>query len=203
MRAAGRATLLVSALAAAVVLGACGSEESAGSAAPAPQSDRQDSAAPSSGAAPAVEEPLDTAKLEADPCSALSASATADLGVEGPGTKRKSTGGVECSWNYPEVTTGALTIAALTDSADGLNDIYAQQDRSAYFEPTEIGGYPAVLADRRDDRSNGRCGLYVGVSDKLAFWATTQIDKGADKSAPCPIAEKLAESAVQTLRAGS
>ncbi|OZM72723.1 hypothetical protein CFN78_13960 [Amycolatopsis antarctica] len=201
----GRAVLASLSLVALGLLSACGGETAGSPAAGAPtpaESSGSSAAEPDSGA-PAVADPIDTASFEADPCVALSGAAASGLGLKDTGRKRSTGGGAACSWDYSEVTTGRLTIIALTRNSKGLGTMYEQKEQLAYFEEAEIAGHPAVYAGPTDDRTQGRCELYVGLSEKLALQALTQIDQGPDKPRSCQVAEKLADSAMQTLKGGS
>ncbi|RZQ65056.1 DUF3558 domain-containing protein [Amycolatopsis suaedae] len=194
----GAATLV----AAAVVAG-CGSDNRgsgtvprAGEGASAPSS----SAAPG-GSAPRVGEPLNTSTLSSDPCSAVSASKLSELGLA-DGTSRESAVGPSCYWKQTAADANRVDLTANPKNTNGLSDIYDQKAEFAYFEETQVAGYPAVYASDADQRSSGDCTLHVGVTDQLAVQVSTQFLREPDKANPCPVAEKVAVAMVETLKGG-
>lgn len=155
----------------------------------------------STGSAPKVDSPLNPAPLLSDACSALSSSQLSALGLE-TGKPRTIETGTTCSWQYSDGTSNTVNISPLEPNKNGLSDLYDQKDSKAYFETTQIAGYPAVYTDILDSRNRGRCSLYVGVTDQLAVFVYTQLDDGSDVSNPCPVADKVGSAMVQTLKKG-
>lgn len=73
----------------------------------------------------------------------------------------------------------------------------------AYFEPTVIDGYPAVLNNEFDYRDSGKCSINVGVRDELTYYLLLQADpEGPFYKDPCAGAKKLASLAIQTMKGG-
>jgi hypothetical protein len=155
----------------------------------------------SSGSAPKVDTPLNPASLLADACAALSPSQLSTLGLN-TGKPRQIETGPTCSWRYADGTSNTVNISPIEPNKNGLSDLYDEKDEKAYWEPTNIAGYPAVYADITDDRDRGRCSLYVGVTDQLSVFILTQLDDGANVSNPCPVADKIGAAMVKTLKEG-
>jgi hypothetical protein len=193
-------------LMAAVVSAGCGVKEGdAGNVAPmSSQPNSARAAAPggdtgSTGSAPSVDRPLNPAPLLTDACAALSPSQLSTLGLKA-GKPRTIETGKTCSWRYADGTSNTVNISPIEPNKNGLSDIYEQGEQKAYFEPTQIAGYPAVYADITDDRFRGRCALDVGVTDHLAVFILTQLDDGNDARKPCPVADKIAAAMIETLK---
>ncbi|WP_216212141.1 DUF3558 domain-containing protein [Amycolatopsis aidingensis] len=194
------------AVAAALLLAACGGETggspalsesgeetSAGSSQP-PQSEQ--------GAAPRVPEPLPVDGILADPCTALSDTQLSQIGLTAPGTNRDTRTGPECVWKSATFQDNSVSISPMTANDNGLDGIYANEPEDEYFEPTTIGGYPAVYANVIDSRSDGDCVLWLGVTDQLAVSVITQIARGPNETDPCPVNERVGEAMIEQLKRG-
>jgi hypothetical protein len=74
----------------------------------------------------------------------------------------------DCGW---EDFDNGRNVGALFLSGSGLTDIYESHRQDphglAYFEPTEVDGYPAIFDQNVDERSSGFCELDVGISDSI------------------------------------
>jgi hypothetical protein len=148
--------------------------------------------------------PLATAKFEQDPCSLLTKAQANDLGqlvdvkpdVDNPL-------GPGCQWND---TTGAGVGVTFARNADGLSGAY-QQNRIApfaYFIPVpSVAGYPGVFDDRNDDRAQGFCTLVVAIRDDQAFVVVVTLGPGPQAANSCQLAQKTAEYAIATMKAGA
>lgn len=191
----------VAAVAAAAALGACsgsgGTGSPPGGQSPAPVSS-PGPAKPKE--APPVPSPLNADGVVAQPCTALSSAQTQQIGMVGPQTDQTSTGPV-CTWRSSSDDANKMTIAPMTANKAGLDDIYA--NKGAYFEPKTVNGYPAVLSGAVDDRSEGNCNLWIGVTDQLAVAVQAQILHGANKANPCPVAEKVGAAMIDNLKGGA
>ncbi|WP_236790381.1 DUF3558 domain-containing protein [Amycolatopsis sp. GM8] len=189
------------ALAAAGVLSACSGGTDAGSIPPAtPNSGAATSDSSGGDLAPRVPSSLPTNTLLSDPCNALSADQVRTIGLTGPGARADDQTGPSCKWRSTSYDSNVVFVGALTANKNGLNDIYANQPKDKYFEPTTINGYPAVYADVTDNRSGGDCTLWVGVTDQLSAYVSGQIIDGPNKSNPCPVVERVATAMVQHLQ---
>lgn len=147
--------------------------------------------------APAVPEPL---RIDVDdPCAALTPEQLSAMGITDPGVRGFHDGDAECRWH---LATSPLHVVSLTPVASekaGLSDVYAGKKYQQYFEPTEIDGYPAVYAGVLDQRSNGNCQLWVGVTDELAVDVATHFLE----TDPCPVAERVAAGMIEHARDGA
>lgn len=188
-----------SALVAVGALAACSSGTDVGTIPPA-TSDGLASSSPAAQLAPRVPSPLPTDALIADPCtSSLSADQVYKLGLD-PGTRSDDQTGPTCKWRSAAYSSNVVFLGPMTANKNGLSDIYADNPKEKYFEPTTINGYPAVYADVTDNRTGGDCLLWVGVTDQLSVSVSAQILDGPNKSNPCPVVERVATAMVQHLQ---
>ncbi|RSM84159.1 DUF3558 domain-containing protein [Amycolatopsis sp. WAC 01375] len=155
----------------------------------------------SSGSAPKVSNPVNTASIESNACSALSAAKRTELGL-GEGEQRTTSVGPGCSIFAADDRLNQIEISPVLANKNGLSDVYDTKANNEYFEPTEVAGYPAVYAASLDARDKGKCGLFVGVTDQLAVNILVQYDNGPGASAPCPVALKVGEAMIETLKEG-
>ncbi|RSN14879.1 DUF3558 domain-containing protein [Amycolatopsis roodepoortensis] len=155
----------------------------------------------SSGSAPKVANPLKTSSIENDACSALSAAKRTELGL-GEGEQRTTSVGPGCSIFAADDRLNQIEISPVLANKNGLSDVYDTKANNEYFEPTEVAGYPAVYAASLDARNKGKCGLFVGVTDQLAVNILVQYDNGPGASDPCPVALKVGEAMIETLKEG-
>lgn len=156
------------------------------------------------GHAPRVVAPLNDQRVIDDPCSALSTRQLAGLGLT-PAVhthvERLAVGNI-CDWNDDTVGTVGATVGVAVQITliHGLSDIYAQRPGMAYFLPVTIEGYPAVLADLSDLRSEGTCALNLGVADTSVL----ALDYGQQDLHPATLAcdkvQTLARDVIDTLR---
>jgi hypothetical protein len=153
------------------------------------------------GSAPKVPSPLNTASITSDACATLSASARSTLGL-GEGAPRSTGNGPSCTFQDAADPGNQIDVTAVTANKNGLSDVYDTKANDAYFEATEISGYPGVYAAALDDRKEGRCGLFVGVTDELSVNILAQYDNGAGATDPCPVVQKFGEAMIQTLKEG-
>ncbi len=203
----------VSLLTLGVVLSGCSNSEngtpeaSDGTAANAGSS--QDSKLPHSGA-PAVTDPIDTAKWEAEPCSVVTDKQLATLGLKNVDAEPDDAiAGPKCNW-YPEgrgLLGGTfITASPTSDSPEGLSTVYANNeayDYEVWQELDPVQGHPIVAATEVDDRSKGYCAVAVGIRDDLVYdVSVTDPEKNVGKD-PCVTAAKLAKLAVETMKGGA
>jgi hypothetical protein len=201
-----RIVAVVLGVAAVALASGCSPTPSPGTAGP--TSTTSGGSAASSGA-PKVKTPLDTAKFQAAPCSVLTSAQVQSVGITASPDKSSVAAalGPGCSWQQNDGGTG-FSVQFITSNPKGLSTLYAQKDslnNGGYFIPiADIQGYPAVLYDQVDDRSSGTCGVAVGVSDSLDYSvALTSATTAPSRSNPCPVAEKIADLVMTTLRGGS
>ncbi|MFB9929025.1 DUF3558 domain-containing protein [Amycolatopsis halotolerans] len=153
---------------------------------------------------PKVPAPLPTEKLLADPCSVLSDDDAKTLGLASPGKLNDITPR-GCDWQSsdPELKANGITLAPIPQNKNGLADTYSMKPSQAYFEPTEIGGYPAVFASPKDSRKTGACAVVVGVTDQLAVIIADGITKGKNYDNPCEPLTKIGAAMINHLKTAS
>ncbi len=189
---------LLAVTAAALVLTGCTGKRN-GSASPAPSSDA--SSAPSTGAAPRVPSPLDTSKIESDACAMISSSGRSDLKL-GDGAPRQGPAGPSCTFQEAADPSNQIDATTVTANKNGLSDVYDTKANDEYFGETQVGDYPAVFAAVKDYRTDGQCGLWIGVTDQLAVQIMVQYGHGPGVGDPCSVATKFGEAVVSTLKVG-
>jgi hypothetical protein len=150
------------------------------------------------GSAPRVPSPLKTSSITSDACTALSASARADLGL-GEGSPRSTPNGPSCTFQEEDDPGNQIDVTTVTANKNGLSDVYDTKSNDAYFGETQMVGYPVVYAAALDDRKEGRCGAFVGVTDELAVNILAQYDHGAGAADPCTVVQKFGEAMIRTL----
>ncbi|MBB2503348.1 DUF3558 domain-containing protein [Amycolatopsis echigonensis] len=157
----------------------------------------------SSNGVPKVPAPLPTEKLLADPCSALGDDANA-VGLASPGKLNDITPR-GCDWQSsdPDLKANGVTLAPVPQNKNGLADTYATKSRQAYFEPTQISGYPAVFTAGHDSRKNGVCDLVIGVTDQLTVVIVDSISKGKNLDNPCEPLTKIGAAMINHLKTAS
>lgn len=154
------------------------------------------------GKAPRVSAPLPTAEITANPCNALSSSQMTELGIMPPGKASTNDAGPICQWQGAANPSNAAFINVLTANKNGLDAIYTNHDlgKLAYFEPTEVDGYPGVYGEATDERSTGSCTVTVGVTDQLAVAASVLLLTGSNKAHPCDSANQIASAMIEHLK---
>lgn len=157
---------------------------------------------PDSGA-PKVENPLDTARFETEPCSVSPLAALEKAGMEFRKAEEEPgfTAGPRCKWFYRQDRYGVIsgTFTAISDR--GLSDLYDQRDEWAYFQELTIAGYPAVMYDGIERRDTGDCPLAVGIRDDQTYDITASLDtQHPNRKDPCKVAKAFVEIALKTMK---
>lgn len=156
---------------------------------------------PGKSEAPRVTTPLDGSAFAAAPCTSLTGAQLSDFGVNPPGDLRGEDGVFPpgCGWHGDGAS---ISVGWLTDNENGLSDTYRRRELDAYFIETTVDGYPAVFTDGTDGRPSGRCGIVVGVSDTLTFYA---VENGGqlEGDAACSRAKQVAAATLATVKAAS
>ncbi len=173
------------------------------------QGSSQDSKLPHSGA-PAVTDPIDTAKWENDPCTVITAAQFSSVGLKNVEAKPDDAmAGPKCDWYPPgrgKLGGTFVTASPTSDSPEGLSTVYANNKEYGYevwqaLEPVQ--GHPVVAATEFDDRSKGYCAVAVGLRDDLVYdVSVTDPEKNYGKD-PCATAAKIATLAVKTMKGGA
>ncbi|SFP84578.1 Protein of unknown function [Amycolatopsis arida] len=187
-------------LATAGLLAACGGTEGGTpTAGPGPTTTTTGGQNGGSGSAPKVADPLDPQPLVTDPCGLVTDGQLAELGLEKERERDTATGEKECVWRQTAQPENTIAVSAFRSNPNGLGDIYDQRNEQEYFDEVTIGGYPAVFASELDRRDDGRCALWIGVTDQVVTSIQTQLDEGPDVTAPCPVAERTGRAVIDTL----
>jgi hypothetical protein len=154
--------------------------------------------------APKVTNPLNVDKFTQQPCGMLTSEQIKELlGEPLSGKAEQGEAGPSCQWLNSD--TGAQVIGAILTSAQGgLNAVYKLRDTYKFFtEYPSLAGYPGVAVGTIDGRADGRCNVFVGVSDKLAFSVGLVLSRAKrGQKDPCEVAKIAAEMAVQTMKKG-
>ncbi|MDQ3790685.1 MAG: DUF3558 domain-containing protein [Actinomycetota bacterium] len=203
------------AVAATVMLAAGCTTTSAGNPLPATnsESDESSSSVPPSSSeqelpfagAPKVDEPLDTAQFQQDPCRALTAQQADALNVQFPGEPNKGPLGNTCEFRGRSDRRALVDVRSLDKYPYGLSATYqAEEDGKwehfAALPP--IGGYPAVAYGAVDQRDTGGCVVDVGTSDEVVFEVSLQLSTdNIGKKDPCETAAMVAGKVVETMKA--
>jgi hypothetical protein len=154
--------------------------------------------APSRLSPPITLDQLDLSGYLSAPCGLLRPDQLAQRGMPAGA----ASGGV-CRWaavgaDRPEVS------AQVTHAPDGLEQLYRRHP--AYFQPTSVGGYPAVESD--DDpaaHTHGRCTVHVAVANDTLLSVTASYGSPSARNYgdPCPDAEILANTILGKVKADS
>ena len=155
--------------------------------------------------APKVDDPLDTAKFEENPCLALTADQSEGIfGISPSGRPYDQPLGNACEWKNEE--TGAKAdVRFLNKDPRGLSAEYAadKAGRWAFFEELEVAGHPAVARGMSDGRPDGECTVVVGASDEIAYEVVLrQSEDRVGTKDPCEVAADIASETVKTIQAG-
>lgn len=199
-------SLAATALAAALTVAACGSPNTSSStpAGPGPNSESTTSRLPRNGA-PKVPDPIpDTARWEKSPCELLDGQQLSPLGFDpNRTTPTDIDGGPGCT--YSELSVIEVRTTIFTGIPEGMTSLYAQRGEFALFQPTDpLKTHPAVIADVNDQRKKGRCAIFTGLTDDLAYRTIVEADlKTQPGQHPCKFAADLTVLALHTMKTGS
>jgi len=149
---------------------------------------------------PRVAVALDISRFLMAPCRLVSEAQGRALGIVGPAEPDVDSGlararGPACTW---PTGGGKLDVSFLGEATHGLSDLYRNRRSYVYFEPTYISGYPTVLHDTIDGRTDGHCQLAVGVADTRVVRVAAHASAGGTDA--CKSATDLASAIVETLR---
>ena len=151
------------------------------------------------GQAPPIDEPLDVSTLTSEPCSALSETQRDELNLKSGKVKEGSTGPY-CKYRYRNDSGNLVTVGVSNRLPQGLDSVYGKRENLEVFESTTIAGYPAVYAAQHDQREQGLCQLYVGVTDTNVVRLMAQLYPDThDYPRGCEVAELTAETMIEHL----
>lgn len=205
--------LLTAATATVIAASAAGCSTPQVSGTPTPQtsgSPTGSSGANTQSGAPHVTNPLDRSHAQAAPCGILTQQQVSALGITATGKPSDASIRPSCIWQDTSAVPSKMsfTVQFVTESKGGLSSLYVQADslkkNGGYFEPVSpIQGYPAVVYGQLDDRKDGSCTLAVGVSDALQFSVSLDLGISQRQLDSCSVTQKVADSVMTNLRAGS
>lgn len=186
----------------AVAVSGC-AEPTRGTASPTPSGARQSASPSSSGSetaeAPRVPASVKVDKFLANPCSMLTPAQLSALQLSQPMADSQSSG-VGCGWRFSDGYT-AVSATFLTTVKNGLTNAYQQNAsgyyQDGYFEPTVVSGFPTVLANTADRRSQGQVTMLVGVSDQTEMLVLIQGTPGSNATTAVTNVTKAALSTMQ------
>lgn len=197
----------VVALTAGTTLTACSTESPAVSA---PQTTSTAPSAPTlpSDGAPAVPKPLNAARIEADPCSPITAAQVASLGQpQKSATVNSDALGPGCSWRFASEDPSSFSGGLLTNDPQhsGISGIYSQHTRGSLtkFSAFSANGYPGAVYSDSTNPLPGECVAAVGVRDDLAYVISISLYSGTTPfTDPCELGKKVAGFVIEYLQKG-
>ncbi len=194
------------AFAAVALLAGC-AEESGGAPGPTEPmpSEPAANALPHSGA-PKVENPIDTAAFEAEPCSVATLAQLGAAGLEFKPAEpdpEKSIGS-DCLWRFSAAGYGLVGGTFIGLHEQGLSALYARRSSYGLFEEIPpIGGYPALIWNTSDHRTEGFCTISIGLRDDQNYDVAASLGgDNPDETTSCDVARTVAEIAVETMKKG-
>ncbi|MBB4675938.1 DUF3558 domain-containing protein [Crossiella cryophila] len=195
---ADRFRLLAAAGCAALVLSGCAAVPGAPTPAPSSSANKH--------GAPVLAQPeLDTAQFVPEPCRLLAATQLAQLGITVSGQPEDSPLGKACRWIATDTAAKVDFSLDINTQIGGLDQLYGRKNVFRVWQPLEISGYPAVIADEAD-KPFGQCRTNVAVSNTVLIAAGLQLKAGQDKPTdfddPCPRGVKILEQVIHTLKGG-
>ena len=153
---------------------------------------------------PKVETPIDTTRFKQAPCTTLTAAQITELLGSGitPKPDLNAQAGPSCYWHVPNVSQAGVGVVYNKLNNTGLTAIYKKQGTTfPFFMPMDpIDGHPTVAYGLLDERSDGRCAIAVGTSDREMIdvsIAESEANVGKD---PCAAAHDVAGKVVDNLR---
>lgn len=175
----------IAALAAAMSLTACSSEE------PAAQPPQPTNSAESSGVQ--VPNPKDATAVK--PCDMLSDQAATELGIEPEG--RSAREGAGCRWDAKDLS---LTLTLTSPPGRSIQEFYNSKSAFVDYEELTIAGYPAVRANDGNPSQDGFCDFFLATNTNQLIQASGRDSSHTD---PCGLAQKALEATVQNLPAAN
>ena len=160
--------------------------------------------------APSVQNPLDTASFQKEPCKSLSPQQIQTLGLGNvPGeADLESNGGPACDWSnvVSDAPDPMLLSVTYMTQGQGLKQDYAKRNEYPNFkEAPAVDGYPAVMGANNDPippEQSGACDISVGISNDLTVTVQTSATTGAVKANSCAKAQQVAGEVVNTVKSG-
>jgi hypothetical protein len=156
--------------------------------------------------APSVANPLSIETVQNDICSGLAPAQLAPyLGAIRKQEPSKDSKGPICLWFPNDGHMASVTLYA-DPKAGGVADLYERKLGDNFFEKGgPVAGYPAVRRSASPDGpQRGDCMTTVAVADRatIAIFARTVGKDYQYYTSMCTVSDKLAEAAVENLKAG-
>jgi hypothetical protein len=125
------------------------------------------------------------------------------LHITRPGSVTQMPDGPACKWRPEDLTVDTSFTVTVLDKSHGLNGYYDGRASFPVFQPTEVGGYPAVNVDITDAKS-GQCTTGVAVANGAGFSVSVHVgdEKSADYTNPCSVSSRLANTVLGNVKAG-
>lgn len=200
-------SLAATAVVAALTVAACGTPATTSGSSPAGPGASSESTAsrlPGNGA-PKVPDPIrDTARWQSSPCDLLTGQQLSSRGFAPYRTTPTAIdGGPGCT--YSELSIIEVRTTIFTGIPGGLTRLYDQRGDFTLFQPIDpLHGHPAVIADLDDQRKKGRCAVFTGLTDNLAYRTIVEADpKTRPGKNPCKFAADLTVLALHAMKEGS
>ncbi|MBP2473341.1 hypothetical protein JOF53_002213 [Crossiella equi] len=97
-------------------------------------------------------------------------------------------------------------LLTLDNTSGGIEGLFNRTTNFAVFERISAAGQPGAIALPDDGRKDDDCAIAVGLAKDILLHVSVRIGiiggAPADRSNPCPRANKVAELAIATLTAG-
>lgn len=178
-----------------------------GSPPPTPQSTTT-TTTPETAASPRLSPPLpaqlNVGPLLDDPCQTMTAEQSASWGVSAPrrADPELEFAGPSCRFVPDDRSRPTVSVTVNTESG-GLEGIYLRRQNYEQFDPIEVLGQPAVIANESvSETQRGACALFVGATDNVVFTAVVLVQdlNSPEYTSPCPLAERVGTQVVETVR---
>lgn len=143
--------------------------------------------------APTVTDPKDI--VDVSPCDFLTADQAASFQLPTTGEQAEDNFGYNtCLWS--DLNTGFSVAIYHNSRGITLSDIYEQQDTFAVFQPLDIAGHPATVANRVDSDIN--CEVFLAATDDqmLVLQTSTMSNSGVDA---CDWGIEIAATAIENV----
>jgi hypothetical protein len=147
--------------------------------------------------APRVTRPLDPGAYASDPCTSLTTAQRQALGITEARPGDIAIEGAECYFSGESIETIAVVFAANVDS--GLSSRYYENTVGAwaYWQPSELDGYPALAYGNSDPLN---CNVAVALTDTLYFWTSADARTPSER---CATARSAAANVLATVKAAN
>ncbi|MFC5101217.1 DUF3558 family protein [Kibdelosporangium philippinense] len=155
---------------------------------------------------PAIAKPLSVQKVQGDMCSGLTSAQLMPymgaIGKQAPGKDAADT--PLCAWSPNNGRMANVTLYA-DGNSENADNLYEKRFGDNFFEKIPLlAGYPAVrVSARADGPKRGDCMTIAAVSDRatITVFANTVGEEFPHYASMCTVSDRLAEAAIQNLKA--